>query len=165
VQAELDRGHFLRTHILRPTWHFVAAEDIRWILEVTAPRVQKLNRPIYRQEGLDPATLERGLALIVEELKDRPYRTRAELGQALADQRLRLAYIVMNAELQGVVCSGPMRGRQQTYALLEERVPRAAAVKETLRSSRAGSSWVMGRQVFRTSLGGPRSPSANVELQ
>jgi hypothetical protein len=94
VQAELDRGHFLRTHILRPTWHFVAAEDIRWILEVTAPRVQKFNRPIYRQEGLDPATLERGLALIVEELKDRPYRTRAELGQALADQRLRLAYIV-----------------------------------------------------------------------
>jgi hypothetical protein len=50
VQAELDRGHFLRTHILRPTWHFVAAEDIRWILEVTAPRVQKFNRPIYRQE-------------------------------------------------------------------------------------------------------------------
>src|SRR5687768_8356532 len=41
VQAEFDRGHFLRTHILRPTWHFVAAEDIRWILEVTAPRVQK----------------------------------------------------------------------------------------------------------------------------
>jgi hypothetical protein len=128
VRAEFDHGHFLRTHILHPTWHFVAAEDIRWILEVTAPRVQKLNQTIYRQEGLDPATLERGLALIVEELKDRPYRTRAELRQALADQRLRLAYIVMNAELQGVICSGPMRGRQQTYALLEERVPRAAAV-------------------------------------
>ena len=55
VQAEFDRGAFLRTHILRPTWHFVAAEDIRWILEVTAPRVQKLNQTIYRQEGLDPA--------------------------------------------------------------------------------------------------------------
>ena len=46
----------------------------------------------------------------------------------MVDHRLRLAYIVMNAELQGVICSGPMRGRQQTYALLEERVPRAAAV-------------------------------------
>jgi hypothetical protein len=39
-----------------------------------------------------------------------------------------LAYIVMNAELQGVICSGPMRGRQQTYALLDERVPRATDV-------------------------------------
>ena len=105
VQAEFDRGDFLRTHILRPTWHFVAAEDIRWILDVTAPRVQKLNQTIYRQEGLDRATLDRGLALIVEELKGGRYRTRAELGQTLADQRLvsssacALAYIVMNAEL------------------------------------------------------------------
>jgi hypothetical protein len=131
VQAEFDRGDFLRTHILRPTWHFVAAEDIRWILEVTAPRVQQLNQTIYRQEDLDHATLDRGLALVVEELKGGRYRTRAELGQALADQRLvserlRLAYIVMNAELRGVICSGPMRGAQLTYALLEERVPRSA---------------------------------------
>ena len=126
VQAEFDRGNFLRTHILRPTWHFVAAEDIRWILEVTAPRVQKLNQTIYRKEGLDLATLDRGLAMIVEELKGRRHRTRPELGQALGDQRLRLGYMVMNAELQGVICSGPMRGRQQTYALLDERVPRSA---------------------------------------
>jgi Winged helix DNA-binding domain len=132
VQAEFDRGAFLRTHILRPTWHFVAAEDIRWILQLTAPRVQRLNQTIYRQERLDPATLERGAALIVEELRGGQCRTRAELGQALADrdltsQGLHLAYIVMNAELEGLICSGPMRGAQQTYALLEERVPRTEA--------------------------------------
>jgi hypothetical protein len=123
VQAEFDRGDFLRTHILRPTWHFVAAEDIRWILEVTAPRVQRLNQTIYRQEALDQATLDRGVDLIVEELKGGRFRTRTELGQALTEQRLRLAYLVMNAELEGVICSGPMRGAQQTYALLDERVP------------------------------------------
>jgi DNA glycosylase AlkZ-like len=132
VQAEFDRAAFLRTHILRPTWHFVAAEDIRWILELTAPRVQKLNQAIYRQEGLDAATLERGAALIAEELRGGRYQTRAELAQALAgrglvSQRLRLAYIVMNAELEGLICSGPMRGAQQTYALLDERAPRALA--------------------------------------
>jgi hypothetical protein len=131
AQGEFDRGDFLRTHILRPTWHFVAAEDVRWILKVTAPRIQKLNQTIYRRESLDPTTLERGLALIVEELKDGRYRTRAELGHALADRRLTserlgLAYIVMNAELEGVICSGPMRSAQQTYALLDERVPRSA---------------------------------------
>ena len=48
-----------RTSCVQPG-HFVAAEDIRWILQVTAPRVQKLNQTIYRQHGLDPATLERG---------------------------------------------------------------------------------------------------------
>ena len=129
IQAEFDRGDFLRTHILRPTWHFVAAEDIRWILEITAPRVQRLNQTIYRQAALDQATLDRGLALMTEELKGERFRTRAELGQALTDQGLvskglRLAYIVMNAELEGVICSGPVRGAQQTYALLDERALR-----------------------------------------
>ena len=132
VQAEFDRGAFLRTHILRPTWHFVAGEDIRWIQQLTAPRVQRLNQNIYRQERLDPATLERSAALIMEELRGGQCRTRAELAQALADrdlvsQGLRLAYIVMNAELEGLICSGPMRGAQQTYALVDERVPRTAA--------------------------------------
>ena len=69
VQAEFDRGEFLRTHILRPTWHFVAAEDIRWILKATAPRVQQLNQTIYRQVDLDPDTRDRGIRLIVEELE------------------------------------------------------------------------------------------------
>jgi DNA glycosylase AlkZ-like len=131
AQAEFDRGDILRTHILRPTWHFVAAEDIRWILQVTAPRVQQLNQTMYRREGLDPSTLDRGVALIAGELSGGHYLTRAELGEALAkkglpSQRVRLAYIVMNAELEGVICSGPMRGAQQTYALLEERAPRTA---------------------------------------
>ena len=135
-------AHFLRTHILRPTWHFVAAEDIRWILQVTAPRVQKLNQTIYRQHGLDPATLERGLAIIIEELEGGRYRTRAELGKALADrglasQGIGLAYIVMNAELAGVICSGPIRGAQQTYALLDERVPRSDEQREKGRHPRA----------------------------
>jgi hypothetical protein len=147
AQAEFDRGDFLRTHISRPTWHFVAAEDIRWLLEVTAPRVQKLNQTIYRQERLDPATLDRGLAVIVEELEGGRYRTRAELGRALADrrlvgERLGLAYIVMNGELEGVICSGPMRGAQQTYALLDERVPRSAA------SARTGDVAELARRFF-----------------
>jgi hypothetical protein len=133
VQAEFDLGDFLRTHILRPTWHFVAAADIRWVLQLTAPRVQKLNQTIYRQHGLDQATLDRGVAVIVEELEGGRHRTRAELARALAErglvsQGIGLAYVVMNAELVGVICSGPVRGAQQTYALLDERVPRSANV-------------------------------------
>ncbi len=149
VQAEFDRGDFLRTHILRPTWHFVAAEDIHWILQVTAPRVQRLNQTIYRRQGLDPATLDHGVAAIAEELRGGRYRTRAELGQALADRRLlshgiRLAYIVMNAELQGVICSGPMRGAQQTYALLAERAPRSGDVDTPRASAELARRFLMG---------------------
>jgi Winged helix DNA-binding domain len=141
VQREFDRGKFLRTHILRPTWHFVAAEDIRWILQVTAPRVQKLNQTIHRQQGLDQATLDDGVTVITEELRGGRYRTRGDLGEALADrglpsQGIRLAYIVMNAELEGVICSGPVRGAQQTYALLDERVPRSEKTGDAVELAR-----------------------------
>ena len=37
VRAAFDRGEFLRTHVLRPTWHLVSPEDIGWLLAVTAP--------------------------------------------------------------------------------------------------------------------------------
>ena len=126
VQAEFDAGAFLRTHILRPTWHFVAAADLRWIQAVTAARVQRLNGTIYRQQGLGPDVLDRALKLIMKELAGGAYLTRAELGRVLAAEGLPLAYLIMNAELEGVICSGPMRGAQHTYALVSERVSDSA---------------------------------------
>ena len=49
----------MRTHVLRPTWHFVTPQDLRWLLALTAPRVHQLNAYYYRQSGLDAAALAR----------------------------------------------------------------------------------------------------------
>jgi hypothetical protein len=126
VQAELDAGDYLRTHILRPTWHFVAASDLRWIQAVTAARVQRLNGTMYRQQGLDGRRLDRACDTIVDALRGGHHQTRAELGRLLDASGVPLAYLIMNAELEAVICSGPMRGAQQTYALTAERVPAGA---------------------------------------
>ena len=128
VEAAFARGEILRTHVLRPTWHFVAPADIRWLLALTAPRVHALNRYMYRQTELDEATLARGCDVFAEALADGEPRTRPELAAALARagiaaERFRLAYLLMNAELEAVICSGPRRGRQHTYALLSQRAP------------------------------------------
>jgi hypothetical protein len=122
VKAAFDRGEFLRTHILRPTWHFVAAEDLGWITAVTAPRVQQLNGTMYRQLGLDQDRLDRTATTIIEALAGGRYRTRAELGRLVGASGTELAYLVMNAEVEGLIASGPMRGAQHTYAVLGERV-------------------------------------------
>jgi hypothetical protein len=121
-RAAFGRGDFLRTHVLRPTWHLVAAEDISWLLAVTAPRVQRLNGTMYRQQGLDQAALDRAAATITDALAGGVVLTRAELGDLLGTSGVRLAYQVMNAELEGLIASGPMRGAQHTYALLADRV-------------------------------------------
>lgn len=123
VQREFDAGRFLRTHILRPTWHFVSPADIGWVLAATSARVHQRNATMYRSVGLDRAALERGGEQIVAALTDRGPLTRAELGAVLGETGFRLVHLVMSAELDGLICSGPLRGAQHTYALLAERAP------------------------------------------
>jgi hypothetical protein len=132
-----DAGGLLRTHVLRPTWHFTAPEDLRWLLALTAPRVHQLNAYYYRQTGLDADTLAASQAALAAALADGEPRTRKELSAALEaagapTTGIPAAYALMNAELNGVIVSGPRVGRQQSYALLEARVPPAPAREAAL---------------------------------
>ncbi|MGH8969648.1 MAG: winged helix DNA-binding domain-containing protein [Actinomycetes bacterium] len=128
VRRAFDEGRILRTHMLRTTWHFVTPEDIRWILGATSPRVLAAFGSSFRAHGLDDATQRETGDLVVKMLEGGAHLTRREIGAELerhgeATAGQRLAYIVMSAELRGLVCSGPMRGAQHTYAVLDERVP------------------------------------------
>jgi hypothetical protein len=145
IQRAYDNGEFLRTHLMRPTWHFVTPSDIRWLLMLTAPRVKLLNAGPHRKAGLDAATLKRAEAVLEKSLRGGQSLSREQLrerfeGSGIAtSHEFRLSYVMMHAELEGLVCSGPRRGKQLTYALLEERVPpakklsREAALKELTR--------------------------------
>lgn len=130
VERAFDRGAILRTHVLRPTWHFVVPEDIRWMLGLTAPRVNARMAPYDRHLELDAGVYRRSNAAIARALTGGNHLTRKELGLVLERARIaargqRLAHLMMRAELDAVVCSGPRRGKQFTYALLDERVPRS----------------------------------------
>jgi hypothetical protein len=125
-------GSILRTHVLRPTWHFVHPDDIRWMLALSAPRVLALNASICRQLELTDDLFATTGSLIGAALADGHHRTRKEIGAILARSRivatgLRLGYILMRAELDAIVCSGAPQGKQQTYALVDERAPNAIA--------------------------------------
>lgn len=134
VEQALSEGTIIRTHVLRPTWHFVAPADIRWMLALTAPRIHALNAAFYRKYELDTATLRRSRQVLTQSLQAGQHRTRDELRAAFnqagvaVDDNLRMVYLMMHAELEGVVCSGARRGKQFTYALLEERAPQARAL-------------------------------------
>ena len=131
VEEAFNEGRIIRTHLLRPTWHFVAPEDIRWLLELTAPQINRRCGPNYRKYELDAAIFKRSNKVLTRALRDGKHETRAVLKAALnkagvaADDTVRLAHLMLRAELDGVVCSGPRAGKQFTYALLEERVPQS----------------------------------------
>ena len=130
VERAIDSGQILRTHVLRPTWHFVPSADIRWMLELTAPRVHRTAASYNRRHGLDGALLVKTAAEFERALGGGRSLTRAELGERLARtgtrvNALQLGLLTLDAELEGVICSGPRRGKPFTYALLHERAPHA----------------------------------------
>jgi winged helix DNA-binding protein len=129
IDAAFDQGEILRTHVMRPTWHFVRPADIRWLLTLTAPRVHAMATYRRRQLGLDADTFRRTRRVLQRVLRHRTYLTRAEIGAAFARSGLPgaaepLGHIMLHHELDALVCSGPRRGARFTYALLEDRVPR-----------------------------------------
>ncbi len=128
IDAAFNAGTLLRTHVMRPTWHFVLPADIRWLLALTGPRVTMANASAARKLGLDEATFARSNALIANALAGGKHLTRAEMARMLqeggiAAAEVRLVHLMMRAELDGLICSGPLRGKQFTYALLDERAP------------------------------------------
>src|SRR5262245_36023282 len=129
IEQALTAGSILRTHLMRPTWHFVTPADIRWLLALTAPRVHSINAHMYRKLELDDMIFKRSNATLAKALRDGQALTRDELRSVLeragvaVNGDLRMSYLMMRAELDAIVCSGPRRGKQFTYALLDERTP------------------------------------------
>jgi hypothetical protein len=130
VEEAFSAGRILRTHVLRPTWHFVLPADLRWLLTATAPRIRARDARRYAELGLDEATLRRAHEVLYAALRGGHALTRAELeaelaGSGVSPEGQRLPYLLMSAELDALICSGPRRGKQQTYMLLGERAPEA----------------------------------------
>src|SRR5688572_6809527 len=101
IEDAFEQGRILRTHVMRPTWHFVTAADIRWMLELTARRVQRTMSHYARRLELDARTLTRGIRVIERALRDGQHLTRPEIGERLQRARIavtgtRLAMIVMH---------------------------------------------------------------------
>jgi hypothetical protein len=133
IDKAFDAGAILRTHLMRPTWHFVTPTDIRWLLALTAPRLHTINGYVYRLTKMNTRFLKKTNDILARALEGEKYLTRTALKEILQQNGikadgLQLGYIMMYAELEAVICSGPKTGKQFTYALLDERVPPVKAI-------------------------------------
>lgn len=135
VQAAVARGELVRTHVLRPTWHYVAAEDLRWLLALTSPKVESGMAARHRQLELSEPRVRAGLDIIAAELSGRRYASRTVLGAALAASGVldggdpqfgqQVGHLLLLGELRAELCSAPAAGTEHRYALVEEVLPPA----------------------------------------
>lgn len=132
VEKSFQKGEILRTHILRPTWHFIAAEDIRWMLKLSAQRIRSANESFGKNLEITEKLYTKCNRLIEKHLRGNNHLTKQEIGAILEKENIetdinRLNRFLIRAETENIICSGVNRGNKQTYALLDER---AAPTKE-----------------------------------
>jgi hypothetical protein len=129
VGAAYDRGEIVRTHALRPTWHFLAPDELRWIQALTGERVQRLNGTLQRRLGVTDGDFRRAMDVLREAMSGGRALTRDEIRAALLAAGFDLAepfktmLLGMHAELEAVIVNGPRRGRQVTFMLVDDRIP------------------------------------------
>lgn len=131
VDADFAEGLFLRTHVLRPTWHFVHRSDADWLLRLTGNRVKRSMQQLTRQLGLDEEALAAGAGVIERAVADGSHCLRHQLAESLRLSNLpstgpSLSAFLMWAELERVIISGaPVIGSsgtaKQTYAAFASR--------------------------------------------
>lgn len=128
IESDFNAGHILRTHVLRPTWHFVSPDDIGWMLKLTAPKIKAMSKTWHKKLEIDSAVLNKTQKIITAALTGGKQLTREQLALLLKAENIntddiRLGFLLMDAELDGLICSGAKQGKQFTFALLEERAP------------------------------------------
>jgi hypothetical protein len=129
VEAAFNDGAIVRTHVLRPTWHFVAAEDLHWMLALTGPRIHAMNRRYGTTLGLDERLFDRTRRVVERALESRPL-TRLQISTELRRKHIdasgqQLAHLLLDLEIRRVICSGPRTGNQFTYRLVPAPAPGA----------------------------------------
>lgn len=135
IEDALDRGELIRTHVLRPTWHIVSADDVHWMQVLTAPHVLRSMKSRHKELGLSEALFKKSNAVIEKALATGKHHTRDELYDLLIKARIvksktssaemdsqRVTHLIFRSELDLITCSGISQGKERTYALFDTRV-------------------------------------------
>lgn len=129
IEAAFNKGEFLRTHVLRPTWHFVSSDDIYWMIQLTAPHIKNSLRTRRKFLEIDETIIRKSSKILEKALLNGEQLARDELFIRFGNEKIETAgqrgvHLLMEAELNGLICSGRIKNKQRTYALFDERVSR-----------------------------------------
>jgi len=135
IETAFNQGEILRTHLMRPTWHFVSSDDIYWMLELTSPQIKAALNSRHRELELTETEVRKSQEILEKALSTNKSMAREELINELRNEGIqtdlqRASHFMLRAEIDGLICSGVIKGKKQTYALLSERVPKKKSLSK-----------------------------------
>jgi hypothetical protein len=138
TEADVDKAiaqrKIVRTWPMRGTLHFIAAADIRWMLDLMASRVVSGNAGRRRQLELDDKTMKKSARLIEKALQGDKQLTRSDIYDLLdkngiSPQAQRGIHILGYLAHTGLICFAAHNEKQPSFALLDEWVPNAPTMQ------------------------------------
>lgn len=140
VCRAIDDGQIVRTHVLRPTWHYVHRDDLRWLQRLTGPKLARSMPARHRQLGLTPEVVDAALGALQRELGGGEQLTRKQLHPLMpvtgAPPGQVVGHLLMLAEAHGLICSGRLINGEHSYALVDDWLPAESATFDAERATR-----------------------------
>ncbi|MCD8042857.1 MAG: winged helix DNA-binding domain-containing protein [Tannerellaceae bacterium] len=130
VENAINKGDIIRTHVMRPTWHFVPAEDLKWMLQLSLKRNKSAYESYARQLEFPLSSYSKGIDKVCEMLQGNNHLTKQEIKTEFNNLGFELdtshvTWLVTKAEMEGILCSGPDKAKNPTYALIDERITKS----------------------------------------
>jgi hypothetical protein len=128
VETALNNGEIIRSHLMRPTWHLVSADDIYWMNDLSATKIRQNFKSRHRDLELSEEMILKSEKVFEKAISKEGNLTRDELDAELQKVNLitvenQLYHLLFCAELDGILCNGAVKNGKQTYDLLSRRVP------------------------------------------
>jgi hypothetical protein len=135
IEDAIANKKIVRTWPMRGTLHFILADDVRWMLRLLTPRVVKRAESLYKGQGLDSKIFSKSRKLIEKALASGGQLTRAEIYEVLERGKIsvheqRGIHIINHAAQEGLICLGPRSGKQHTFVLLDDWIPKSKHLTE-----------------------------------
>ncbi|WP_162946621.1 winged helix DNA-binding domain-containing protein [Chitinophaga barathri] len=139
----------IRTYSVRSTIHIVHPEDARWLIALTRDRFVSTSASLNRKLELDEKTLLKSTTIIRDALTGGKELTRDELKLLLEKKKIncesqRLNHMLYRAGMDQVLCFGKRRGKEFTYALLDDYVPAGKKIPQQEALSRLALRFITG---------------------
>ena len=128
IESAINSGEIIRTHVMRPTWHLVSAEDVYWMLDLTVRQIKAIQKARDKVLQLEESIYEKSNYIIENALQGGKQLSRDELAFELETANIptdynKVSHFLMRAEIEGIICSGRTKNNKNTYTLLSDRVP------------------------------------------